>query len=100
MPVVRETIKRYPKLRGYRFNAKEGKPTVINLETLEKKFQENEVVSPKTLLQKRIIRRIKGKLPEVKILAKGAIKKSIIFENCQFSKKAKEEIEKAGGKIK
>lgn len=99
-PMVKEVVKRYPKLRGYRFNAKPGKPTVVNLEILEKKFQENEIISPKILLQKRIIRRMKGRLPKVKILAKGTIKKPFIFENCQFSKKAREEIEKAGGKIK
>lgn len=99
-PVIRELIKRYPKLRGYRFGQKKLKPAIVNLENLEKKFQSSEIVNPKTLIEKRIIRRVKGKIPKVKILAKGELTKKLIIENCQFSKSAKEKIEKVGGQIK
>ncbi|OGZ17749.1 MAG: 50S ribosomal protein L15 [Candidatus Nealsonbacteria bacterium RBG_13_36_15] len=99
-PAIRQIIKRYPKLRGYRFNIKHPKPAVINLETLEKKFKSSEIVSPKNLLEKRLIRRMEGRTPEIKILGKGKLTKKLIIENCQVSKKAKESIEKAGGNIK
>lgn len=98
-PIIRELIKRYPKKRGYRFGATKPKPAVINVGVLDKKFKAGETVSPVLLIEKRIIRRRAGKIPQVKILAKGEIKKKIIVKDCLFSLKAKEKIEKAGGKI-
>ena len=99
-PVIRELIKKYPKLRGYKFKKEELKLAIVNIETLEKKFQTGEVVTPKVLLEKKLIRRIKGRLPRVKILGKGKLTKKLIVEGCLFSKSAKEKIEKAGGNIK
>jgi ribosomal protein L15 len=51
------------------------------------------------LLSKGLIRRIKGKVPKVKILGKGEIKKPLIIENCSVSKQSRTKIEKAGGQI-
>ncbi len=97
-PIIRELIKRYPKLRGYKFKAKK-EIAFLNLDILEKNFNFGEKVTPKILLEKKIIRRIKGKVPRVKILGKGKLTKSLIIENCQLSKQAKEKIEKAKGAI-
>jgi len=99
-PIIRELIKRYPKLRGYRFKSKKEKPTILNLEILEKKFNTGEKVAPEILLEKRIIRKIKGRMPKVKILGKGEITKTLTVDGCQLSKSAKKKIEKAGGIIK
>lgn len=101
-PIIKELIKRYPKLRGYRgkFKGEKEELVILNLENLEKKFEDSEIVSPKTLLEKKLISKIKGRVPKVKILGKGEIKKKIIVENCLVSKQAKEKIEKAGGEIK
>ena len=93
-------IKKYPKLRGYKFNPSQVKIAILNIEILEKEFKEKERISPKILLTKGLIRRIKGKVPQVKILGKGEIKKPLIIENCQVSKQAKDKIEKAGGQVK
>lgn len=98
-PLIRQIIKRYPKLRGYKFKAR-LKPAVLNIEDLEKKFQGGETINPKILTERRLVRRIKGKTPEVKILGKGEITKIFIIEECQVSKSAKEKIEKVGGTIK
>jgi large subunit ribosomal protein L15 len=102
-PVIREIIKKYPKLRGYRFKSKiknqKLKIVIVNLGDLEKKFKEGEKITPQTLLEKKLIRRIKGKMPKVKILGRGEITKKLIIQNCQISKSAKEKIEKAGGKL-
>lgn len=97
-PIIRELIKRYPKLKGYKFKSKK-ELRIINVGDLEKKFNAGEKVTPKILLKKKIIRKIKGKIPQVKILGKGEIKKKLVFEDCLFSKQAKEKIEKAGGII-
>lgn len=99
-PVIRELIKKYPKLRGYRFKGHKGNLVVVNVGVLEERFGSSEIVTPKLLLERKIIRRIKGKVPKVKILGKGEITKKLIIENCEVSKAAKEKIEKAGGSIK
>ncbi len=99
-PVIRELIKRYPKLRGYKFKRVELKPAILNLEILEKKFTSGEKISPQILLEKKLIPKIKGKIPRVKILGKGKITKPLTIEGCSLSKSAREKIEKAGGQIK
>ncbi len=98
-PIIRELIKRYPKLRGYKFKKIPKFNVEVSLDILEKKFNSGEKINPKILLERKIIRRIKGKVPKVKILGRGEITKPITIENCQLSKSAKEKIEKAGGKI-
>ncbi len=99
-PIIRELIKKYPKLRGYRFKPVKEKPCVVNLGTLEQTFKADAKVTPQTLLEKKIIRRIKGKVPQVKILAKGDVTKKLIIEGCQVSESAKKKIEKAEGTMK
>jgi len=102
-PEIRDTIKRLPKLRGLGKNSNKGfqnRIGVTNLEVLELAFKAGDIVSPSTLQKARLIRRVKGELPAVKILGTGEITKKLIFENCQFSGSAKEKIEKAGGTIK
>lgn len=101
-PVVRELIKRYPKLRGYRMKSRfpiSNFQTIVNLDVLEKKFDSGDKVNPKVLLEKKIIDRIKGRLPQVKILGQGELKKTLTLENLLISKQAKDKIKKAGGKI-
>jgi len=99
-PIIRELIKRYPKLRGYRFGSVRTKPFVVNLDVLEAKFDSGSKINPEVLLDKKIVHRIKGRVPKVKILGRGEIKKSFIIENCLVSKKAKEIIEKNKGSVK
>ncbi len=89
-PVIRELIKKYPKLKGYRNQNKESKYAVVNLGDLDKIYKESEIVNPETLLKKGLIRRMKGRLPNVKILGMGKLTKKITIENCEFSEKAKE----------
>ena len=99
-PVIRELIKKHPKLRGYRYKIPKKNKTAVNLDVLEKEFKESEVVSPESLLKKKLISKIKGKVPKVKILSKGNLNKKLIVKQCEVSKTAKEAIEKAGGKVK
>jgi len=99
-PIIRELIKRYPKLKGYRSFVLENNFAVVNLDILDKHFKDGETANPATLVNKGIVRMVKGNIPKVKILGKGKIAKKIIVENCKVSKKAKEIIEKAGGKVK
>lgn len=102
-PMIRELVKRYPKLKGYRYRAKgTGRASaveVVNLEKLEKNFKTGEKVNIKSLLEKRLVSNVSGRAPKVKVLGKGEIKKALTVEGCLVSKQAKEKIEKAGGKV-
>jgi large subunit ribosomal protein L15 len=69
---------------------------VVNLDTLEEKFESNDVVTPEVLLEKGIINKI---YDGIKILARGEITKPLVVKAHKFSEKAKEKIEKVGGKI-
>jgi len=102
-PPIRELIKRYPKLRGYRMKSQIPKSkfqTIFNLDVLERKFNSGEKITPEVLLEKKIISKIKGRMPQVKILGGGEITKALTIEGCQISKSAKEKIKKAGGTVK
>jgi large subunit ribosomal protein L15 len=99
-PAIRSIIKRYPKLRGYAFNPVSTKPSIITFEILEKVFSKGDIINPNILVEKKLVARIKGKTPKVKVLATGELTKALIFENCIISKKAKEIIEKSGGSVK
>lgn len=94
-PVIRELIKKYPKLKGYRVQRGDKKDIAkVNIGDLDKKFKDSDIVNPKALLEKKLIRRIKGRVPKVKILGKGELNKKLTIENCQFSKRAKEKYAK------
>lgn len=86
-------FRRIPK-RGFN-NVNHVEYQIVNLFSLQKKFNENEIVSYETLVAKNLI---KGKLP-VKILGKGILTKKLIVSIPNLSQSAKEAIEKAGGKI-
>ena len=99
-PVIREFIKRYPKLRGYRFGSKIIQPAVVNLGALEKKFKTGDKINPAILLKQGLIHKIKGRIPFVKILGEGELTKSFTIEGCLISKTAREQIEKNHGMVK
>lgn len=99
-PMIRTLIKRYPKLKGYRFKSKTAKSAVVNLEALEKKFKTGDKINPEILLKQGLIHKIKGKMPLVKILGKGKLSKTLIIEGCQTSKGALDQIKKAHGMVK
>ena len=66
----------------------------VNVERLSV-FQEGEPVDPKSLAQRRLVRR---RLP-VKILGQGELKVKLAIAAHAFSATAREKIEKAGGKV-
>jgi large subunit ribosomal protein L15 len=91
-PEMRDIIKRLPKLRGRGKNflkSRLEKATPIKLSVLEEKFSSGETISYKTLLEKGIIKTKNGRLPKVKILADGEMKKSFVFEGVKMSESAK-----------
>jgi large subunit ribosomal protein L15 len=102
-PEVRDFIKRIPKLRGRGKNSNKSFQDanfVINLDVLETIYKAGDVVSPKTLEEKKAISTVNGKLPMVKILGGGELTKKISLEGVKVSKDAQAKIEKAGGSVK
>ena len=97
-PVVRELLKRYPKLKGYRGVKRRRKPQSVSLAVIEKKFSKDEVVSPRALVEKGLLKQQKGVL-KVKIVGSGKLKSALIIQGCILSAGAKKAVEKSGGKI-
>ncbi|MCD6270911.1 50S ribosomal protein L15 [bacterium] len=98
-PIIRQILKKYPKLRGYKFSSLKKEIAVVNVEVLDKKFKDGDLITPQVLIEEKIIKKIKGKIPPVKILGRGNLSKKLTIQNCFLSESARAKIEKAGGKI-
>jgi large subunit ribosomal protein L15 len=101
-PVLRDAIKKLPKLRGRGKNSNKAFqiiPTAVNVSQLDKAFNANESVTPSVLLAKGLVRRVNGKMPAIKVLASGEITKSLELYDLQASDAAIEKIRAAGGKV-
>lgn len=102
-PELRDFIKRVPKLRGRGVNANKSiieKPVVINLIDLETVFDNGVEINPNSLLEKGLVSMLNGRIPKIKILADGDIKKKFSISGCVVSLSAKTKIEKLGGSVK
>jgi len=104
-PEIRDFIKKFPKLRGQGKNGNRARDIItyhypVNLSTIEKNFENGDIVSPKILVQKGIVDYRKAQIPSIKILATGEITKKVTFSNCLVSKSARDKIEHAGGVVK
>jgi len=91
MPLIR----RIPK-RG--FNNTDFKPVyaVINLDTLEERFEAGAKIDEKAL---RSLRLVHGRNDGIKLLARGVVTKSFTVEVDKASGAAREKLEKAGGTL-
>lgn len=104
-PAERDIIKKIPKRRGYgknrarTVNSSRERPEVVNVSDLENFFENDEIVTPQSLVQKGLVNKQRGRVPKVKVLAKGDIRKKLDISGCQVSKTAEEKIKKAGGDV-
>ena len=98
-PQMRDIIKKLPKLRGYRFQSHITKPSPVNVGALNA-FAAGSTVSPVTLLEKKLVRKIGGVAPTVKILGTGELNVKLTVSGCTVSTSARTKIEKAGGEVK
>ena len=104
-PEERDMIKKLPKLRGHGVNRARTvhdsrvSPAVVNLAAVEAAFNDGDTVSPETLKEKGLIRARSKKLPPVKVLGNGDVKKKLSFTDMLYSESAKEKITKTGGSI-
>jgi len=84
-----------PKKKGF-FRKKEPLE-IVNLGKINEKFNKGEVVSPQTLLAKKLIKKLNCR---VKILGDGNLDRPLIFEKLLFSKSAIQKIKQSKGEIK
>lgn len=95
-PGYLETIKRLPKLRGFKNKPLQSKTAIINLSDLEKIIKGN-IIDRKTLLKAGLIRKSNQR---IKILGGGEVKRSFKVEGLEISKSAKNKIKTAGDNAK
>ncbi|MBI2409806.1 uL15 family ribosomal protein [Candidatus Kaiserbacteria bacterium] len=102
-PQMRDIIKKLPKRRGHGKNrartvrANRIAVSVVNLEALEARYVSGEGVTPASLLAKGLVRRAKGRVPQVKILGGGALSKPLAVSGCAISGSALAALTAAGG---
>jgi large subunit ribosomal protein L15 len=99
-PAIKETILKLPKLRGVKNKPKKPKPRIIKIKDLISKvemFNLKDVINLMSLKQMNLIPvNYKG---EVKIIGSSEKILPLTIEKISVSKKLKEEITKAGGKV-
>ncbi|MBU0619645.1 MAG: 50S ribosomal protein L15 [Patescibacteria group bacterium] len=87
---MKSMIQQTPKVRG--FKSDKPKNQVVSVADINKYFKDGDAVNPKTLLQKKLINKIK--LP-VKILGKEDLKlKNLKFSGVKMSESVQEKINK------
>ncbi|MDT7868233.1 MAG: uL15 family ribosomal protein [Candidatus Pacebacteria bacterium] len=101
-PALRDVILKFPKLRGVGNKKIERRIIEVNLEKVDKAFNEKEFVDLKSLQERKIIKIPKSwKTFKIKVLGKGSLTKPLIFsKELLFSKKALEEIKKSQSEIR
>ncbi len=87
-------VRRLPKI-GFK-NIFRKEYTILNLETLDKKYDANSIVDIKTLIEKNLVKKKEAK---IKILGNGNLQKPLKIIAHKFSKSAIEKIKKAGGEV-
>ncbi len=99
-PEWRDVLKRIPKRRGYTFKGNQAHPVVLNLDKLSEIFKSGELIDANILVKKGLVAKAGGRLPEIKILGQGELKKKLSFKGLNLSESAREKVLQAGGEIK
>jgi len=70
---------------------------IVNIQQLEEKFSDGEVVSPEEMKKRGLIKKVDK---PIKILAKGELTKKLVVIADAFSEKAERVIKEKGGEVK
>ena len=90
------TFRRLPK-RGFSNARFTTRYSVVNVVSLETRFESGAHVTPQALLDVRLIRNLRY---PVKILGNGTLTKKLIIDAAKFSRSAVEKIQAAGGEAR
>lgn len=94
-PAIRDLLIRIPKLRGFANKPVYDKVITLNIKDIEKKIKENSIT--KEILVSAGLAKKSDK--QIKILSTGEIKRPLNIKGILVSKKTREKIEAAGGKV-
>lgn len=104
-PALRDIIKKLPRRRGTTINKRGSMHTSVNDKSVIvalgalSVFASGEQVSPEALLLKKVIKKVRGRMPKVKILDDGSLGSKVIIKGCTISGGARKKIEALGGTI-
>ncbi len=98
-PAIRDIIKKLPKQRGYRFHSFRPRPVAVDLTRIAERFSNGHTVDLSSLLARGLIRRMKGRMPMVKVLGSRPIQKRLTFRGLEFSAAARARVQEAGGTV-
>lgn len=101
-PALRDIMKKIPKRRGrgkHSFRPFREKAVIVKLADCERIFANGEIIDPQSLLKNGLIGKIKGRMPAVKILGGGEIRKKFTVRGALLSSSARSAIEGAGGSV-
>jgi large subunit ribosomal protein L15 len=87
---MKQNLLKIPKVRG--FKSLYPKNQVVNLDTINENFKDNDLINPEVLFAKKLITK---KNQAVKILGNGSLNlKGLKFENVKMSESVKKSLEK------
>ena len=92
MPLTR----RLPK-RGFKNADFKKVYSIVNIKTLEERFEDGAVVNAETLLQMGVLSKVEEY--GLKVLGDGELTKKLTVQAHKFTESAAQKIEKAGGKV-
>ena len=96
-PELRVIIKKLPKLRGYRFNSYQNKPVGVSLTKLAQAFKNGGDITPKILVEAKVVKTRKGFVPKVKVLdGKTDLNVKFVLSQLEVSDGSKAKVIKAG----
>jgi len=102
-PAQRDLILRIPKLRGFRNKIKKDKPIIFNLKDLYFAIKTNSKPNLPLTINKEFLVQCGMVSPEyageIRMLSQGDINVPLTLEGISVSKRTREKIEKANGKI-
>lgn len=87
-PAMRDIVKKFPKLRGFKFKPFRRQPFAVSVRTLARHFASGETVAPDVLIRKGIVPTIRGRVPLIKILG-GRTEKKFLFQGVLVSQRLK-----------
>lgn len=90
------TFRRIPK-RGFSNARFATRYSVVNIGSLESRFEAGAHVTPQSLLEAGLIRNLRS---PVKVLGTGALTRGLTVDAAKFSKSAVEKIQAAGGEAR
>ncbi len=99
-PEFRDYLKRIPKLRGADSQANRPASATVQIRAIERIFTDGDVISPTSLCNKKLVSRVKGRIPAVKIIGNSRVTKTFVIVRCTLSSGARALIEKAGGTVR